>query len=454
MLKKSSLILPLFMFLVGCGGGSSTTVDTTFDQSLSYSEDKRINLLNPNRGFYDADYALEKDVDYNRFSSAFNEGYRLVYAPLNLEEYREIQTLPNSLLTTIEKNFQDANSSGVKLIFRMKYYNEIGGEDADKEIIDGHLTQLTPLFQRYANTISVVQAGIIGPWGEWHSFTGDYSEEDSDYKANRRAIVDRLATIFPKKYIALRTPMHKEELFGKLDVESKEGTSAMITPDIAWSDDIRARVGHHNDCVLATKTDMGTYPSDNIEFWKSYVENDSYYAPVGGETCGIGEGEDAKLSDCDNTLKEFKRLHYAYLNESYHPDVIQKWKDQGCYQTIKENLGYRFVATSLEEKSPIRYRLWLENRGFSSAYSDAPLSFILSNQSDKYKVLTSVDIKKIAAGSRLFIDVDFDKSRIDSGEYCLYVQIGEGNNAIRLSNANLWDENTTSNRLLCGIEVE
>ncbi len=46
-------------------------------------------------------------------------------------------------------------------------------------------------------------------------------------------------------------------------------------------------MGHHNDCFLASITDSGTYSSDSTvrgnEY--SYLDRDSKYEFVGGETC-------------------------------------------------------------------------------------------------------------------------------------------------------------------------
>ena len=455
MLKKSSLILPLFMFLVGCVGGSSTTVDTTFDQSLSYSEDKRINLLNPNRGFYEAEYSLNLSKNYDRFANAKEDGYMLVYAPIHLDDYLTIETLPQTLLDTIEENLQQATQSGLKLILRLSYRANSDGEDPSLSIALGHMEQLKPLLQKYASAIFVIQAGTIGAWGEWHSFTGDFAETNSNYLDNRRAIVEKLVEIFPEHFIQLRTPMHKEQLFGASTYYEDPTTAAEITPDIAFTSDIRAKIGHHNDEFLASDTDMGTYPSDNIEFWKGYVSNDTQYAPLGGEMLEV---YDETLIGCTNALKALKEMRYTYLvDTSENAKITQTWKDGGCYDTVEENLGYRLVATSLGYtlgEEGLDFSLSLENRGYAVPYVKTPVRFILSNENYSYRFETQDDIRTFTPQVVQHLNNSVTFSSIEAGEYCLYVQIGEGNNAIRLSNANLWDENTTSNRLLCGIEVE
>ena len=452
-LKIMSGILALGV-LIGCGGTTTEQGDT---EGITYQEDLLANRLNPHRGFYDADYPLTAQKSYNMFEEVREDGYTLVYAPLDLEAYQTTTPLPNSLIATITQNLSDANASGVKLIFRVKYRNDSSGDDPTKAIILGHLDQLKSLLQRYSSTISVVQAGCIGAWGEWYSFTGEFEASDPNYKANRKAIIEKLVELFPDKYIQIRTPMHKELLFGTATTYREAGEEGKITEAIAYTEDIRAKVGHHNDCVLASSTDMGTYPSDSIAFWKSYVINDAKYAPVGGETCGIGSGSDATLSDCSSALAEFKRMHYSYLNDAYHPDVLQKWKDGGCYSEIRDNLGYRLVAQKLlldPTPQQLGVSLTLINKGYAAPYVKPPVALVLQGTTERYRFEQDIDIRQFQPQESQEIRADLSLKGIAKGSYCLYLEIGEGDAAMRLSNSNLWDSTTQSNQLTCTISVE
>lgn len=42
-----------------------------------------------------------------------------------------------------------------------------------------------------------------------------------------------------------------------------------------------ARVGHHNDCFLASDDDWGTY-EDPIDDWKAFIAQEGRFTPVGG----------------------------------------------------------------------------------------------------------------------------------------------------------------------------
>jgi len=424
--------------------------------TVTYTEDNSTNLINPHRGFYDADYALEEETDYDQFAYAYDNGYRLVYSPLNLADYNETSTLPDELIDTIESNLEKAQNSGVRLIFRIKYRDTIDGSyDPQRDIILSHLDQLKPLLQEYSSAISTVQAGLIGAWGEWHSFTGDYHEDTDGYIANRKELIEKLVDIFPEKYILIRTPMHKELLFSDTEVYGLESEEGKITEESAYSDALHAKMGHHNDCFLIDETDAGTYMEDNISFWKSYVANDTYFTAMGGETCG--EGSDESLSDCNNTLLELRNLHFSFLNDNYHPDVLQKWKDQGCYDYIKTYLGYYLVAEKMTytlTSSDLNMTLYIRNDGFASPYIAPESSLILKSDTQTYQFTQAWDIRKWYPDMQQELNTTIGLDQVESGSYCLYLKLGDGFDAIRLANEEMWDDNLSANKLQCEIEIE
>jgi len=422
-----------------------------------YDENASLNTINPHRGFYDADYALDRDQNYDPYETAYDDGYRMVYASIFLGDYNETDTLPDDLLTTVNDNLAKAKDAHLGIVLRIKYRNETDSSDPAKEIILSHLDQLKPILQQYPNTISVVQAGMIGAWGEWHSFTDDFSDETVGYLENRKEVLTRLSDIFPSTFIQIRTPMHKEQLFGETGVYTDEGTAGMITPETAYSTTLlSSRIGHHNDCFLSNATDMGTYLSDNIDFWKQYVANDGMFAPVGGETCAIGDGDDALLSDCDNARREMRRLHFAFLNDSYHPDVLQKWKDQGCYEEIGQDLGYRFAMESLQyayDAASFDVNMTLTNHGYASPYRAAPLSLVLQNESHTYRFDVDTDIRNWKSDVTQQISNVLPLENVEAGRYCLYFAIDDPLQPIALANASTWDSTLQMNRLGCDIEI-
>ena len=46
---------------------------------------------------------------------------------------------------------------------------------------------------------------------------------------------------------------------------------------------------------------------------------------------------------CPTATTELEELHFSYLNQAYHPNVISSWKTDGCFNDIHRYLGYRLV---------------------------------------------------------------------------------------------------------------
>ena len=50
---------------------------------------------------------------------------------------------------------------------------------------------------------------------------------------------------------------------------------------------------------------------------------------------------------CSNVLTEMRELHYSYLNQGFQADVLDIWKEDGCYENFHREMGYRLVLKSV-----------------------------------------------------------------------------------------------------------
>ena len=119
-----------------------------------------------------------------------------------------------------------------------------------------HLQQLKPILQANEDLISVMQAGFIGSWGEWYYTSqaefGGYGYNQTNLTAtniaNRKEVVEAILSALPKsRMIQIRTPTFKQGLYSK----------NALTNTQAFSESSLARIGHHNDCFLASSSDFG-----------------------------------------------------------------------------------------------------------------------------------------------------------------------------------------------------
>ena len=230
-----------------------------------------------------------------------------------------------------------------------------------------------------------------------------------------------------------------------------------LTEAEAYQNTAKARLCGHNDCFLADSNDTGTYfstPEKN--FW---IE-DTKYTLMGGETCGTCPGR----SDGVNAIKEMAKLHWTYINRSYHQKVLNSWITDGSMDEIKRRLGYRFVLDKAyptqAPKAGERYSvvLTLRNVGFAAPANarDVELIFVSKNDpTKKFVHKQDIDPRFWMAGETTIATLHATLDAGMSGEYKVYLNLPDPyptihDNplfSIRLANENMWEAETGYNYL-------
>lgn len=403
-------------------------------------------FLNPERGFY----RYANIVNNNNFSQIRENGSSIVFSYVRLDDYRD-RDLDDTILEAMQEGLDGVRNGGLKLILRFAYnfgpYPD-SEPDATKTWVLRHIEQVGPILRDNADVITVMQAGFIGAWGEWHSSTNGLLDNYRDKYDILEAILDELP---PERMVQLRYPGHKREEYGD-----------SLLPAEAHTQTFAARIGHHNDCFLASDLDMGTYPwGEDPEPWKTYISDDTHYVPMGGETCAVY----APRSDCPTALEEMERLHYSYINNDYHPEVVANWEAQGCRPEMERRLGYRFTITEVTYPPEARpggslpLEISLRNDGWAAPYNPRPLYLVLSgpethlltvppNQNGDIRFWLSGGEPDIAIRAKLPGD-------LTPGTYQLSLSLpDESDNlaedprySIRLANQDTWDADTGLNHL-------
>jgi hypothetical protein len=263
-----------------------------------------------------------------------------------LEKFTATPQLDAAWLALVQADYDTARAAGVSVITRFAYVQ--GGAwpylppygDAPLDVVLSHIQQLGPILRQNSDVIPVVQNGLIGLWGEGYytdHFVADPANPGvvtADDWARRSAVTEALLAELPAdRGVQVRTMASKQQLLGV-----PASASSAVTADQAFSDTSVARIGHHNDCLLAAPDDWGTFLSNPIELDQQYLETDSLYVPVGGETCNVNPPR----SEWASASAELARYHYSYLNRDYNQDVLNSWGAAGITETA-QRLGYRFV---------------------------------------------------------------------------------------------------------------
>ncbi len=406
-------------------------------------------FANPERGFmtYTETFPHTPVLSASRLRALRDESITLIWALYSIGAYRD-QDLPDAFLERLDADFAAMRAAGIKCVLRFRYALNMEEPDAPLEVVLRHLEQLRPVLAGNYDVIAVAHAGFIGAWGEWHASSHNLTRLE-----NMRAVLFKFMEVLPERAIQLRYPESKMQIFE---------TSAGLTEEEAFSGTDKARTGHHNDCFLASRDDVGTYRIGPT--WeKNYLNKETRYVPMGGETC-TPQGE-TQYYGCENALKELAQMHWSYLNRDYYRGILNHWREEGCMPQIERRLGYRFVleegrfTRSVAPGATFRFELDVENEGFASPYNPRGLQAVLRSTTDPdetYEVNLPSDPRFWAAGERQELAFDLGiPVDMPEGDYTLHLFLPDPvealrrrpEYAIRLANEGMWEEETGLNDL-------
>jgi hypothetical protein len=429
------------------GGGSSGTVTYTAATD---------NFANPERGFYHH----TGDCDKADFSQSTLQSYRtsqgisLVMCVFYLAEYKN-GPIAQAALDQLQQQINTVRAAGLKMVLRFAYTTSTAGDDAPKDRILAHLDQLAPYLSSGKDVIAVVQTGLIGAWGEWYytqNFGNAGTVSATDW-ANRKAVTDKLLSVLPSnRMVQLRTPKFKRTMYSTTPVQSAS----------AYNGSALSRIGHHNDCFLASPDDFGTYENTAVEY--PYLQADTTYVAMGGETCG----SNPPRSSCPTATSELAQFHWSFLNTDYEPTVLNSWSTGGCLADVSKNLGYRFrleTGTYPSTASPggsLPVSIAIHNDGYATPFNPRNLELVLRNTSTgtNYKLTLSSDPRRWTAGATTTVAQTLTlPANLPAGSYSLLLNLPDPllstrpEYSIRLANQGTWDAATGMNSLLHTITV-
>ncbi|MBU4429853.1 MAG: DUF4832 domain-containing protein, partial [Verrucomicrobia bacterium] len=416
--------------------------------TVDYTESDA-NFPNPERGFYrhrESSSSEPKPLTIHDLKKVReDESISHIYFGVYLDTFKT-SPISEEYLALIDKDFNTIRGSGLKMILRFAYTHDMKKkDDAPLDQVLVHLQQLTPLLKRHADVIEVVQAGIIGAWGEWHS-----SKNFGSGSARRKTLVQALLKAVPEPlFVQLRTPAYKQVIFGV----------AGLTAEKAFSGSDIARVGFHNDAFCATENDMGTFNNDSE---RTYMQSETRFVPMGGETCA----HNPKYSCWEIASEAMAAYHMSYLNAGYHPKVLASWDKN--IEIARRKLGYRFVlktstaSTAIPHGGAMDFRLSFVNVGYAAPFNRRECDLILRDKARGkiHRVPLRVDPRRWLPGPHE-IKEQIDLKTVPRGRYELLLHLGDPSRslnarpeyAIRLANDKVWEPDTGFNKLLQTIEI-
>jgi hypothetical protein len=356
-------------------------------------------------------------------------------------------TLPPATLNALVSTVAAARTAGVKVILRPVYRpDDSAGSGVDPTTAAfavSHIQQLGQTLRDQSDVIMVLQLGVLGPWGEFHSSP---LTENGGWTPILDALLDELPT---SRMVQVRRPCYKDHFFA--------GRGPLTDAELFTTAKV-ARVGHFNDCFLGNAIDdqgtyvnqTGTTPTRTVDAWRTYAAADTRSVFVGGETCG----NNARAS-CTSALADLSAMHWSFLGHGwYQPTVGPSGVLATCRAEITERLGYRLVldeathSTAVRPGDTLSLTIRLHNEGFAPIINPRPLAVVLHDGTTSYRATLDVDPRRWAPGaSTTFTRTLTVPTTATPGTYSLSLWLPDASTtlrdrpdyAVRFANQDTWD---------------
>ena len=394
-------------------------------------------IMNPERGFMSQLSNPREPLDAKVLAGLRAKGESIIWRMFQVRDFRD-KPFTEEYLASVRADFDAIRAAGMKVMPRWSYCSRIGDDDAPIDLVMTHIGQLAPILKENADIIFVMNCGFIGAWGEMHSSTHGLTEPE-----NMKKIMFALLDILPpERFVQVRYPRSKWAIL--------DGRRDPISLDHAFDGYRVSRIAHHNDCFLASPTDVGTY-TEEIEEEKAYLHQETKYTPMGGETCNPRNGYPIFYS---KTIREMEMMHWSFLNSLYSRKIIDQWVTDGYYDEIARRLGYRLelvsgsYQTEAAAGSNFSFSLTVRNTGFASPFNPRLVELVLvhAKKGTSYKVILPPDPRFWFAGeTHDFSYAPGLPADMEPGEYKVYLNLPDPMErlydrpeySIRLANANV-----------------
>jgi hypothetical protein len=157
---------------------------------------------NPERGFY----APRMSDRMGRLDGLRERGITLLLVEVDLKAFKDRDLTPEKL-DELRAAFAAVRRHGLKAIVRVAYGftgRDYRSDPKDLDRILGHIHQLGEVYREDRDVLYGVQAGMLGPWGEWH---GSNWGDPPSLEARRAVLFGLLDAVPGPITVHVRRPM-------------------------------------------------------------------------------------------------------------------------------------------------------------------------------------------------------------------------------------------------------
>lgn len=469
-LRKKALLVALSTMMLGSSLGTYNLLAAEnyyFDLKPLSGSQSELLLENPDRGLRTEVYFNVK-TGKSMFANADQDGIEQLHEEMNyyqsdsprlaqvyfyLTDYKE-EDLDEQAFDNMRKYFEELKAHNTKAVLRFAYIwddtNVLAQEPTTERVVE-HIKQLEPFIREYRDQIHVLQAGMIGAWGEWDS--GALSRMDE------KKILNALLDYTPQDlYLQVRYMYAKNN---NIDPEDHA----------KWD-----RVGFHDDFLIGPLHGWNTAGSNPQSAQWQQMTKESAYTLVDGEMIwGSANGMYTAGKSIDPILmaKRLQEHHFTSLSLTHnykekkkvysmvdwqkdyiHRGILEKnglryepewFKDEKghtiprtMFEYIRDYLGYYLVADDVQvdiTDDQIQVALKMNNYGFAAPIGLESFDIVLLDAD--YQVISKeagCELKALQPGQEQTIQVSFDKPEKDT-VYQVAVRLNAYNETpVRLAN--------------------
>lgn len=443
---------------------------------VNYKPDNTTIFSNPERGFIHqcsrhkgADYHAVKGHEWSIGNHMEKDYVSLILVLYYLDEFNNTAILPDAVFEAFDEDMEILRQKGLKAILRFAYAESDNGksgsersaEDAPLAIIQSHLAQYKPYWEKNADVIYCFQAGFVGQYGEWY-YTDNFGNHVPHINDDCRALIDTALKAIPQnRTLLLRRPMFKQEYLDGVALTDKE----------AYSGTPKSRLGHFNDAFLYSTDNMGTYSTNEEKraAQKALIAQETLYVPIGGETNITKDSLAAIWANHEATVAEMSSMHWTFIKNSYAENVTNMWRENGTFDTLNVYLGYRYnlLNATLPEAANagdvVDIALNIKNVGYAPLYNERHAYIVLKRGKTMYAIQLETDPRTwLPNGVTTAINEQITiPTGIANGTYQLYLHLpdayesiaSDARYAVRFGNVDMWDSTTGMNDLNASVVI-
>ncbi len=478
MKKLFSIILCLSSIfnLAACGKSEpkSNKIDMDIELVGSTASEDILLFDNPDRGFRLESYCSvgpttdssnnvhnlkqwnsKFEVAANRIKQGIWAKPKLVQTYVYLTDYKDEKTLPDHVFEKLQVIFDTVRAEGQKAVLRFTYQDDISKweNQASQEVMFAHMEQLKPILEKNKTAIYALEAGFLGPWGEWHGYVDNYyvhiNATPDEYKGAKDTwdattefdeieIIKHILDMTPEEiYVQLRYVMYRDmflEAYPNQGYEKRLGLKNdgffgyKDTTSQAWPYSKMTSKASKSAMEASMTTPMGGEFIWGCQWWNGYSRVTAQEAVLAfknfhhsifsvfhnsfegtEDVAGIGdyaqwfaterEGDMSIWAQTDVTPKELDDLGVGY-SPNWFVDRDGNEVNRTYFEYIRDHLGYRLEAKTLNIKGDLvpngklNLNMSLSNNGFAAPFNMTAEFVILNSKNEIVSSVSAGDVLK------------------------------------------------------------